>query len=1330
VLTSEVLRDRLRRRATERAAEFTWDRCAKRALAAMHESSACVCTRKIDVAAGKSRSKKPLLAYVSPVPPVRSGIADYSAELLPALAEHYRVEVVTDQEQVTDEWISEHALIRSYEWFDAHADRYDQIVYQVGNSAAHARMPALLERHPGVLVLHELHLGGLVSHLELASKVPGYWTRGLYESHGYAALVERVAAGDPEPILQRYPCTLSLIRDADGAIVHNQHCRDLAGRWFGPDISQDWITLPHLRVVPEKLNRGTARRALGLGKDEFLVCCFGILGPLKCDREILEAWFASSLHAGSCNRLVFVGGAHDPAYAQELEQFIDLHGASSRPQITGWVDPALYHEYLAAADLAVQLRTSSRGETSGTVLDCLAFGVPTIVNAHASLAELPAETVEMVPDEFTREELAAALDHLRVDQARREDLAKKGPAYCRRELDPATVAERYRDAIERLRADSPHRGLANLALAIASIDRAPADLDVNHLAAGIAANRRPVGDVRQLLIDVSELVRRDARSGIQRVVRSILNVLLRQPPPGFRVEPVYANPNTRYRYARAFTARFLGLGEMPLPPDDPIDIDTGDVFLGLDLAPAEIPANVAEIGAMRDRGVKTYFVVYDQLPLRRPDCFGPSAYEVFTKWMRAVALVGDGLVAISKAVETEVRETLDTLQIDRARPLDLGYFHLGADLEASEPDRGIDPEQERCIERLGNEPAFLVVGTIEPRKGHAQTLDAFELLWERGSTVSLILVGKPGWMTESLVARLRDHAENGRRLIWFELASDELLVRLYETSAALLAPSEGEGFGLPLIEAAQRGLPILCRDLPVFREIAGDYACYFAGDDGRALANAVEAWLERFRVGSLPDSMAIPRLTWSEATAQLLSVILGHQWDGKWVARQRNWPERPSRMDAGSECQGLSKITGKFPQKGSVSIAKVRIETGEPSGSVFGGRGKRRILVDISEIVRLNARSGIQRVTQRFFRGLMSIARETGAFEVEPFCWAEGGVHYARKFARDRLGMACDGPDDAVQVKPCDLAFMLDSSWWSPERFDGLHTRIRQADGEVVWMVHDLIPIRFPQLCDPGMPPAFAAWLSHAVKTADGFVCNSEATRNDLASFIDGELSAGSRRPWSQSVHLGCDLDPGMAPLPSETGTMLRMAVGKLAYFMALGTIEPRKDYKTILDAFELLWARGFEFALVIVGKQGWNVDVLVERINEHPENGRRLFWIQEASDGDVRYLLEGTTALIQASIWEGFGLPLVEAGALGVPLIVSDIAVFHEVAGNGATYFPVGDAAALARIAAQVAEQRTVVATPPVGRPRSWRDASEELAAVLSQRRRFLGTAWGAVEV
>lgn len=171
-----------------------------------------------------------------------------------------------------------------------------------------------------------------------------------------------------------------------------------------------------------------------------------------------------------------------------------------------------------------------------------------------------------------------------------------------------------------------------------------------------------------------------------------------------------------------------------------------------------------------------------------------------------------------------------------------------------------------------------MVGTVEPRKGHAQALAAFEQLWNEGLDVNLVIVGKYGWIMERFLETLRHHPELGRRLFWLDGISDEYLEKVYTSCKCLIAASKAEGFGLPLVEAAQHNMPIIARDIPVFREVAGDHAFYFKGDEPLDLASAIKEWLELYRENRHPGSDGIQCLTWKESTKNLLDVILNERW--------------------------------------------------------------------------------------------------------------------------------------------------------------------------------------------------------------------------------------------------------------------------------------------------------------------------------------------------------------------------------------------------------------------------------------------------------------------
>jgi glycosyltransferase involved in cell wall biosynthesis len=217
-----------------------------------------------------------------------------------------------------------------------------------------------------------------------------------------------------------------------------------------------------------------------------------------------------------------------------------------------------------------------------------------------------------------------------------------------------------------------------------------------------------------------------------------------------------------------------------------------------------------------------------------------------------------------------------TLEIQRTQPLAYGVFQLGSDMPIDPHEAALSPAEQAVVDQIRRLPSsFLMVGTVEPRKGHAQALEAFNQLWSDSEDAALVIAGQPGWMTEVTQRRIRHHEELDKRLFWFMDASDALLDKLYDSCTTLLVASEGEGYGLPLVEALRHNLPVLCRDLPVFREIAGEAVTYYSGDTPDVLASAVKFLITVSRQNEVPRAATTQSPIWMESTLQLMKVVLG-----------------------------------------------------------------------------------------------------------------------------------------------------------------------------------------------------------------------------------------------------------------------------------------------------------------------------------------------------------------------------------------------------------------------------------------------------------------------
>jgi glycosyltransferase involved in cell wall biosynthesis len=720
---------------------------------------------------------RPRLAYVSPLPPVQSGIASYSRDLLPELARWYRIDVVADQASVSDPWVQQNCGILDPQGFLRRRQLHDRVLYHIGSSGLHAQMFALLEAVPGVVMLHDAFLGHALSGQRSTL------ARALEASHGFAAL-QVLAADGVEAALQRYPSNLPVLQAALGIAVHSREAAAVADRWYGPGTSRDFAVIPLLRrATPvSDADRTAARAALGLPPVGLLIGCFGLIGPSKLCHLVLEGFAASGL-ARDGARLVFAGANDTGRYGRDLTDRIAAAGLSDAVRITGWLDDAAYADHLRAADIGVQLRARSRGETSAAALDCMAHGLATVVNAHGSMAELDRQAVVMLPDAVQPPDLAAALRRLAADPAERRRLSAAALAVIARDHAPADCAAAYARAIEQFRRRDD-RALGGTLRRLAALNLPPATQ--TDLAPALAVNFPPEPRLRQLLVDVSAMVQTDLRTGIQRVVRSVLTEWLQRPPAGWSVLPVYGTDrDPGYRYARRWTESFLGL-----PPsnqgDAPVDAWPGDLFLGLDLNGVVPVFQEPLLDAWHRRGIDIRFVVYDLLPLRLPQHFPPGETVHFGRWLTTITRYG-GAVCISRAVAADLADWLVQQGHRPVLPFRIDSFRLGAGIATAGSAAGMPEGGRAALQAMAARWSFLMVGTVEPRKGHALALQAFEALWAEGTDVVLVIAGKQGWNVEALAARLRHHPEAGRRLFWFDAASDAFLERLYGAATALIA---------------------------------------------------------------------------------------------------------------------------------------------------------------------------------------------------------------------------------------------------------------------------------------------------------------------------------------------------------------------------------------------------------------------------------------------------------------------------------------------------------------------------------------------------------------
>jgi glycosyltransferase involved in cell wall biosynthesis len=881
VLEQSDFREELRRHGTERAKQFTWERSAALALEALRDAHARMQGRAtVAVAAALPKRR---LALFTPLPPCRSGIADYNAFFLPQLARYFDIDIFIDDYEVADPYLRDHFIIRPFREFTTRRGDYDGIVYEMGNSEFHAYMLDTMARYPGIVVLHDAYLSGLYGYVDFQLGRSGAYSRELLVSHGprarrYLAPVQR----DPDPIgatMINLPATRSVIESAIGVISHTPFNIDVARQNYSEGIATPYRIIKQMVRIPEAIDperRRALRATLGFSDADFVICTFGHITWTKCGDVLLDAFVRSALARDSNAKLIYVGELARDAFGHRLRRAIDSSDLGQRIRVTGYLDEHEYANYLAAADLAVQLRTQSRGGASKAILDCLAYGLPLIANDAGSFTDYPADVIHKIAPVPDAGELAEKLTSLLARRDVLRELGAAGRKHIIRDHGPEGIAAQYAVAID----EFLHRSsLVSLPSTLAEVGGALADGNAKNppmrqVAAALHEDlARPLFARQRILVDVTHITDTDHQTGIQRVVRNIVRWLYCSNRAGFEAVAVRLDVGTVVHASKWLRTQGLLVGNEGAASEheEVIDLRWGDILLMLDSSWAKIDACLPIFEEVRRHRGKVYSVIYDLLPIRFPHLFVEGGAAWFAGWLVKAIRGSDGFICISRAVADELEAFISSLGSRRWRRV--GFWHLGCDFQ-----RGSNATASERVRRATSGRTLLMVGTIEPRKNHELALDATELLWARGVDVNLCIAGKRGWMVDKFMSRLTKHAESGRRLRFIDNPTDEELLGCYAQSTALLAPSVGEGFGLPLIEAAQFGTPILASDIPVFREIAAEHATYLPIGTPGELAASLEPWLALQQSGTTPRSDAIPRLTWEQSAEQLLDVLLRNRW--------------------------------------------------------------------------------------------------------------------------------------------------------------------------------------------------------------------------------------------------------------------------------------------------------------------------------------------------------------------------------------------------------------------------------------------------------------------
>lgn len=269
--------------------------------------------------------------------------------------------------------------------------------------------------------------------------------------------------------------------------------------------------------------------------------------------------------------------------------------------------------------------------------------------------------------------------------------------------------------------------------------------------------------------------------------------------------------------------------------------------------------SVAQVHTAGGRYVQ---IVHDLIPITHPDFFPGGMRRHFPRWLEQVLRDADVVLCDSHATRRALAAWVTDHDV-MVRAPEFGVVTLAPFLATEQSAVAAGTADKGSAQ-------VLTVGTVEPRKGVECVWAAAHDLRDHDPAVTFTVVGSPGWGCDGLIARLRaSHRDPSVPFTWLERIDDETLVDLYRSADLVLQPSRAEGFGLPLAEAAALQVPILARDIPVFREIITDDRSFFASD-----ADLVPALLDR--LSDREPAMAVrPGWSWADTATEVLAAAGG-----------------------------------------------------------------------------------------------------------------------------------------------------------------------------------------------------------------------------------------------------------------------------------------------------------------------------------------------------------------------------------------------------------------------------------------------------------------------
>jgi glycosyltransferase involved in cell wall biosynthesis len=397
--------------------------------------------------------EKRKIAFFTPLPPIKSGISDYSVDILNALSVYFDIDVYIDNGYSPNCELNSQISIYNHNQFIKNCNEYFDVIYQVGNSEYHVYMWDYIRRYKGTVVLHDYNLHGVAQFAALHKNNDEKQYKEIllydYESDVVNDYIEKLHSGNTHIKIYDMETNGFITNHANKIIVHSNEAKE---KLLKKDIHRNVRTINSYAKIEPLVDNNKIKSNMQIDHKTIIMASFGHIHETKRAIPLLNAFNRFIKNNNNINIIYYFVGKLDPGIKPRFETFIKENQLENKVIVTGYTELDEFVKYIDLADICFNLRYPYNGETSGSLMRILAKGKCVVVNDIGSFGEIPDEcciklpSVEEMSSEDEIESIYNAMEEL-INENKRKILSRNARKFAEENLDINIVAKQYADFI-------------------------------------------------------------------------------------------------------------------------------------------------------------------------------------------------------------------------------------------------------------------------------------------------------------------------------------------------------------------------------------------------------------------------------------------------------------------------------------------------------------------------------------------------------------------------------------------------------------------------------------------------------------------------------------------------------------------------------------------------------------------------------------------------------------------------------------------------------------------------------------------------------------------